>query len=247
MDMPLSPSFISREMGGHGPVYDLGVYHFAQLLYVLGMPELESVYGAVSSDYYLDRRLLQPGQAFEVEDLGVALAKFRGGLSVDLYEDWALNMDEVGHTLIAGSMGGLKLIDVDSSGGELAQDTAPGQGSFDFTQKPDLEFFGYEDGLKISKQFDCPANMALEAKVNPQMALYNDNQAHWAAYMRGDLTEEQRIDSPYIALQTALLSEGIFLSDQLGRSVTADEIKAMSVSTALRRQETDWGVFEYDF
>jgi predicted dehydrogenase len=247
VDMPLSPSFISKEMGGRGPVYDLGVYHFAQLLYVLGMPELESIYGAVSADYYLDQRLLKPGLKFEVEDLGVALARFKGGLSIDLYEDWALNMDEVGNTLIAGSVGGLKLIDVDSSGGKLAQNVAPGQGSFDFVQKPDLEFFGYEDGLKISKKFNCLENMELEEKVNPRMALYNDNQRHWAAYMRGELTDETRIDSPYIALQTALLSEGIFLSDKLGRSVTADEIKAMSESTAIRKQVTDWGTFEYDF
>ena len=65
--------------------------------------------------------------------------------------------------------------------------------------------------------------------------------------MRDELTEEERIDSPYIALQTALLSEGIFISDKQGRSVTADEIKAMSESNALRRQETEWGTFEYDF
>ena len=247
VDMPLSLSFISKEMGGHGPVYDLGVYHFAQLLYILGMPELESVYGAVSADYYLDQRLLSPGHPYEVEDLGVAMAKFKGGLSLDLYEDWALNMDEVGHTLIAGATGGLKLLDVDSSGGELAQNVAPGSGSFDFVQKPDLEFFGYEDGLKIRKQFDCPSNMKLEVMTNPRMALFNDNQRHWAAYMRDELTEEERIDSPYIALQTALLSEGIFISDKQGRSVTADEIKAMSESNALRRQETEWGTFEYDF
>lgn len=247
VDMPLSPAFINREMGGRGPVYDLGVYHFAQLLYVLGMPELESVYGAVSADYFLDSRLLAPGQKYEVEDLGVALARFKGGISVDLYEDWALHADEVGHTLIAGSHGGLKLLDVDSSGGKLAQNNSGGAGSFDFIQKPDLEFFGYEDGLKIVKRFDCPENMELEAKLNPRMAFYNDNQMHWAAYVRGEMTDETRIDSPYIALQTALLSEGIFLSSELGRSVTADEIKDRSVSAAIRKQVTEWGIFEYDF
>ena len=55
----------------------------------------------------------------------------------------------------------------------------------------------------------------------------------------------ERFDTPEIALQTMLVSEGIFLSSQLGREVTADEIKELSVSSAMRRQETEWGTFTY--
>ena len=36
-----------------------------------------------------------------------------------------------------------------------------------------------------------------------------------------------------IALQTMLISEGIYLSDRLGREVTADEVLANSKSTAV--------------
>jgi hypothetical protein len=36
-----------------------------------------------------------------------------------------------------------------------------------------------------------------------------------------------------IALSTMLISEGIYLSNELGREVTADEIKASSQSTAI--------------
>ena len=63
----------------------------------------------------------------------------------------------------------------------------------------------------------------------------------------GILTDETRIDSPYIAMQTALLSEGVVLSNELGRSVTVDEIKKMAKSIAIRDQETPFGTIHYDF
>jgi hypothetical protein len=37
-----------------------------------------------------------------------------------------------------------------------------------------------------------------------------------------------------IALQTMLISEGIYLSDRLGREVTSEEVREESVSTAVR-------------
>ena len=54
-----------------------------------------------------DERLLN-GKKYEVEDLGVGLARFEGGLSMDIYQDWALNMDEMGNCVTAGSLGVLR-------------------------------------------------------------------------------------------------------------------------------------------
>ena len=165
---------------------------------------------------------------------------------MDIYEDWAMHIDDVGQALLpfhgrlkadrcryyrrrAGSSKGRR----DIGGGQV--------------QKPTLEFYGYEDGIMVSKTIDCQMNGRKEVLVDPQIAMYNDNQVHWVSYLRGDLTDETRIDSPYIAMQTALLSEGIFLSQELNRSVTADEIRDLSKSTAVRVQETPWGKIEYDF
>ena len=78
------------------------------------------------------------------------------------------------------------------------------------------------------------------------MQIYNCNQAHWIAYYTGVLTDETRYNTPRIAANCALLSEGIFLSGELKREVTADEIEALSQSTAVRVQETEWGTFHYD-
>ena len=246
-DMPaFSRDFVSKKIGGHGPIFDLGIYHLAQMLYIMGMPELESVYGVASADYFTNEKMIPAGLKYEVEDLGVGLARFKGGISMDIYEDWAMHIDEIGNSFVAGSRGGLKLIDVDTTGGKLAQ-TANGIIGGGMVQKPNLEFYGYEGDHMITTSYDCPLSEFKENLMDPSMAMYNDNQLHWASYLRGDLDDTTRIDSPYIALQTALLSEGIFISSDLGRSVTAEEIRDLSKSTAVRSQETPWGVIEYDF
>ena len=91
------------------------------------------------------------------------------------------------------------------------------------------------------------AEKSAELRLNPDMIWFDNNQYQWAAYLRGDLTDETRVNTPLICLNTTMVMDGIFMSDKLGRSVTAEEIDALSESTALRRQVTPWGVFEYDF
>ncbi len=252
-DMPFfSQDFISPTIGVHGPLFDLGIYHLAQMLYVLGMPELESVYGMQSCDYWthpvIDKAV---GRIAPVEDLGVGLARFKGGISMDIYEDWAIHMDEIGSSFIAGSQGALKFTDVDSSGGPMA---VPEGGSImgaGALQKPRLVWFGVDENANLFEtKLDCAIGDITgmqELMIHPEMAMYNDNQLHWYSYLRGELTDETRIDSPYIAMQTAFLSEGVVLSNELGRSVTAEEIRKLSKSIALREQETPFGVIKYDF
>ena len=252
-DMPFfSASFIDPEIGVHGPLFDLGIYHLAQMLYILGMPELESVYGFQSADYWQDERIDNAvGRTFQAEDLGVGMARFKGGISMDIYEDWAMHMDEIGTSFIAGSKGGLKLLDVDTTGGPLA---VPEDGNIvggGALQKPRLEWFGIDEYDNLfQQQMDCAIDDITgqqELLMNPEMEKFNDNQLQWYSYLRGELTDETRIDSPYIAMQTALLSEGVVLSNELGRSVTVDEIKKLSKSIAIRDQKTDFGVIHYDF
>ena len=118
-------------------------------------------------------------------------------------------------------------------------------------QKPRLVYYGVDSEAKLFEtKLDCAIGDVTgqqELLIHPEMAMYNDNQLQWYSYLWGDLTDETRIDSPYIAMQTAFLSEGVVLSSELGRSVTADEIKAMAKSIALREQETEFGTITYDF
>ncbi len=252
-DMPFfSKDFISPTIGVHGPLFDLGIYHLAQMLYVLDMPELESVYGMQSCDYWTDPAIDKAtGRIAPVEDLGVGMARFKGGISMDIYEDWAMHMDEIGTSFIAGSNGGLKFLDVDTTGGPLAVPEGGQIVGGGGLQKPSLVWFGVDENAKLFEtRLDCAIGDITgmqELALHPEMAMYNDNQLQWYSYLRGDLTDETRIDSPYIAMQTAFLSEGVVLSSELGRSVSADEIRAMAKSVAIRDQETPFGTIHYDF
>ena len=69
---------------------------------------------------------------------------------------------------------------------------------------------------------------------------------HAAKGNEGKLTDETRYDTPLIALNASLLSEGIVLSSERGGAVTADEIRRESRSNAMWRQETPWGIFDYE-
>lgn len=236
----LSPDFYSGLYAGHGALFDMGVYHIAQLLFIMGIPKLESVYGSVYQEVEIDPRLLGD-HTFDVEDLGVGMAKYQGGITLDIIEPWAINIDEIGSTFVAGSKGGLKIINVDAYGGQMANPQ-------NFNSHPEeLKFCGFQNGRIIDSDLQVHTNSRREVTADPSMMIFNDNHMHWLAYLSGELTDETRYDTPWLALQTMLVSEGIFLSSQLGRSVTADEIEAMSQSTALRKQETEWGTFEYDF
>jgi hypothetical protein len=53
------------------------------------------------------------------------------------------------------------------------------------------------------------------------------------------------INSAEIALNTMLISEGIFLSAKLGREVTVEDINELSVSKALTEQDTPIGKLVY--
>ena len=247
-----SRDFIDPNIGVHGPLFDLGIYHLAQMLYVLGMPELESVYGFQSSRYWTDPAIDKlVNRTAPVEDLGVGMARFKGDICMDIYEDWAIHMEDIGCSFIAGSLGGLKFTDVDQTGGPMAVPEG-GQimGGGDL-QLPRLTYYGVNDENQLFEtQLDCAIGDVTgqqELLIHPEMEMYNDNQLQWYSYLRGILTDETRIDSPYIAMQTALLSEGVVLSSELGRSVTVDEIKKMAKSIAIRDQETPFGTIHYDF
>ena len=85
-----------------------------------------------------------------------------------------------------------------------------------------------------------------EARLHPEIGLYDDNQVHWLAYKTGILTDETRYNTPEIAKNMLMITDGLFLSSELGREVTADEIRAMVKPMALTEQETPFGTIHYD-
>lgn len=93
---------------------------------------------------------------------------------------------------------------------------------------------------------ECDSNGMLEARKDPRMMLYNDNQCMWLAYKLGILDDTTRYNTPEIALNQLIITDGFFLSNELGRSVTYDEIVNSSPSTYMREQEIDGRLYRFD-
>ena len=242
-DTHFSQDFSNKLYGGHGALFDLGIYHISQILFILGLPELESVYGRAYHEIPLNPRLME-GRKFEVEEFAVGMASFKGNLSLEVSEAWALYHLEQAQGWITGSKGSIRMTGVDCGGGDTA--LPAGSPPRPKERQPQLYFRGEVGGQRVETDLDVYANEKRELLRDPDMQIYNCNQAHWMAYYTGVLNDETRYNTPLIAANTALLSEGIFLSQELGRSVTADEIRAMSRSTAVWDQQTPYGVFHYE-
>ena len=241
-DEMFSKDFGNKKYGGHGVLFDLGVYHISQMLFILGLPEVESVYGKAYAEIPLNPRIMKD-RAFEVEEFATGLVSFTGNRSMVVNEAWALNYTPPAESWITGSLGSIYLNNVDCGGGDMARPAGSPPRPAD--QQQHLIYSGQVLGSQGDVDFNTYQNEKKELLLDPEMQMYNCNQCHWLAYFSGKLTDETRYNTPLIAANTALLSEGIFLSQELGRSVTGDEIRAMSRSTAVWDQETPYGVFHY--
>nr|HMN61580.1 gfo/Idh/MocA family oxidoreductase [Anaerolinea sp.] len=89
-----------------------------------------------------------------------------------------------------------------------------------FQSVGDLDF----DSTSEMKSFEYRRHMLRENTDGYDSAIQ-----HWAAVLQGRVP---LLPTAELALKTMLISEGIYLSDRLGREVSAEEIEAMSVSTA---------------
>ena len=217
--------FVSAHWAGHGALYDMGVYHISQLLYLLGLPKVERVSGSVYQELDIPSPRRQES-GFDVEELGVGFVKFEGGLTMDIIESWAIHAGEFPMSSLHGSDGGIQLV---------AESQANRFGNT-------IKYFSQIEGYPAESVLNVGAEDYYQFRHNPMRGYYENTQAHWVAALRGEI---EQIDTPRIALETMLVSEGIFLSDKLGREVTATEIPELSKSQAIARQDTPFGELTY--
>jgi predicted dehydrogenase len=208
--------FNMKKMAGHGALFDMGVYHISQLLYLTGNPKVLRVSGQVYQELDMDAERRQIS-GFNVDELGVGFVKFENNLTMDIIESWAIHAGPFGGSAVCGSEGGINL-------------------------SPFTYYTGHSD-MTFTATPDMGGDEYRNHQLHPEMAAFDSSQAHWAAALRGDV---QLLPTCQIALNTMLVSEGIFLSGQLGREVTADEIVELSLSNALAEQETPFGTMTYD-
>jgi len=210
--------FNSKYWAGGGALYDMGVYHISQLLYLMGLPKVERVTGKVYQELpMLESRRKESG--FDVDELGCGFVSFEGGLTMDILESWAIHAAEFPASMLAGSEGGLAL---------------------GYDNK--LKYYNELSGYPMESRVDVAAEQYRTRKADPSLRLNDESQVHFVGALRGDCT---LINSADIALQTMLVSEGIYMSGALGREVSAEEILANSKSQAITRQETPFGILEY--
>jgi predicted dehydrogenase len=198
-----SPTFVQKKNSAGGALYDMGVYHIAQILYLLGNPKVERVSGRIyqKTDMDTKRRRLS---GYNVEELGMGFVRCADDISIDIIESWAIHLDNFESSFVVGNKGGVRL------------------SPFGFFQSA-----GHLD-LNASTNLDGAAFRWSNVQCDGH--LYANPQAHWIAALQGKV---KLIPTAEIALNTMLISEAIFLSSARGCEVTAEEVKEASKSTAV--------------
>ena len=198
-----SPAFVQRRNSGGGAFYDMGVYHIANILYLLGNPDVQRITGKTYQETSMDARR-QELSGYNVEELGMGFVRLADNISLDIIEAWAIHLDGFAGSYVVGSEGGVR-----------------------------LDPFGYYHNIK-DLALNCTADLGQfnyrQHNVHEVGDVYDSSQHHWIAALQGRVP---LLPTAAVALNTMLISEGIYLSEKLDREVTADEVKEMSKSTAV--------------
>jgi predicted dehydrogenase len=195
--------FVQKEVASGGAMYDMGIYHIANMLYLLGNPKVLHISGKTYQETDMDSERCQKS-GYSVEELGLAFVRFEEGLSMDIIESWAIHLDSFEGCSLSGSKGGIR-----------------------------LEPFGYYHSLG-DLDLDCTANLDdFDGRLHDLRAnafAYESPQAHWVAVLHEKVP---LLPTAELALNTMLISEGVYLSERLGREVSADEVLENSKSKVL--------------
>lgn len=195
--------FVKKEICAGGALYDVGVYHISQILFLLGNPEVDSVFGRIYQETGMDEQRKKIS-GYNVEELGLGFVTFKNKVSMDIVESWAVHMNEFDGSYILGSRGGIRL------------------NPFSFhTTINDIEMDATVPLEEIELRFN---------RTNDNFSAYKSSQHHWICALQGKV---DLLNTAEIALQTMLISEAIYFSDSTGKMTTASQVKNESKSTAL--------------
>jgi predicted dehydrogenase len=199
-----SPSFVNKKISAGGALYDMGVYHIARMLYVLGNPAVERISGTIYQETDMDAAR-RASSGYNVEELGLGFVRLQDGITLDIVEAWAIHLDGIEGSSIVGSKGGVRL---DPFGFYQSL------GHLDLDATANLDRFMY----RVHNVQDVGDE-------------YESAQHHWVAALQGRV---DLLPTAELALKTMLISEGIYLSHKLGQEVSAGEVREHSLSTAVQ-------------
>ena len=195
--------FVQKEIAAGGALFDMGVYHIANVLYLLGNPEVLTISGATYQETAIDPTR-EKSSGYSVEELGMGFVRLEHGIALDIIESWAIHLGSFGGSYVVGSDAGVR---IDPFGFFLNI----GDLELDCTANLDTMDYRLHNVHEIGDVFDSP-------------------QHHWVAALQGRV---ELLPTAELALNTMLISQGIYLSAKLGREVTADEVTAASQSSAV--------------
>jgi len=201
-----SMPFVSKQTASGGALYDMGVYHIAQVLYLLGLPTVERISGKIYQETVMDPARRE-ASGYDVEELGTGFVRFAGGATLDIIESWAIQLDGFEGSCVVGSRGGVRLKPL----------------SFHHTD-PDTD-------MEMNSTIEMAVVDSRWHALNETESAYDSPQHHWVAAVGGKVP---LLPTAELALLTMLVSEGIYLSDRLDREVTAEEVIENSKSTAVK-------------
>ena len=195
--------FVQKRQSAGGALCDMGTHHIAQILYLLDHPRASRISGQIYQATSMDERRREVS-GYDVEELGVGLVRFEGGVTLDILEAWAAHLDGFGGSVLLGANGGVRLhpFGFFKSCGHL-----------DIDATVDLE--------RARRRFD---------QVRGDAGAMASSAAHFVAVLQGKI---EPLPTAELALATMLITEGIYLSGELGREVTAEEVTTRSTSNAL--------------
>ena len=201
-----TPTFVQKRNSAGGAMYDMGVYHISQMLYLLGNPTVARVSGRTYQKTDMDAKRRETS-GYDVEELAAGFVRFAGprnDVTMDLIEAWAIHLDPFEGSYVVGTHGGVRL--------------AP------------FGFFRSVGHLDLNATADLERANFRWSNVAGDHAYYASAQQHWVAALQGKVP---LLPTAELALNTMLISEAVYLSSDRGAEVTAEEVAANSKSTAV--------------
>ncbi|MHB1354360.1 MAG: Gfo/Idh/MocA family protein [Anaerolineae bacterium] len=190
-----TPAFVQRSAAGGGAMLDMAVYHISRMLYLLDNPQVLSVSG---NTYQKVDNMYEDRRAsshYDVEELGMGLVRMGGGITFFMEEAWAIHADQPDGDHIYGTKGGVRV-------------------------EP-FSYFSTLADMEMDSTFDVKSADWRWHACDPTTAAYDQSQRHWVWALLGRVP---LLDTAGIALNTALITEGVYLSANLQHEVTVSEI-----------------------
>lgn len=204
--------FTRKESATGGALIDMGVYTIGQMLYLLGLPTPERISGKTYQEMDMDPKRREES-GFDVEELALGFVKFQNNITLDIMSAWSVHLGGFEGSSIIGSLGGIRLPSFHEG-----VETAP------------FSFHTTVCDMDMDSTVDLNLTDLRWRSLRENEDAYDSSQHHWIAALQGRV---DLLPTAEVTLQTMLISEGIYLSDQRGEEVTAEELRAQSQSTSV--------------